>query len=452
MPVVNATIAAIFDEIADLLDIQGANPFRIRAYRNAARTTGGLAHDIKSIAADAGKLKELPGIGDDLAAKIQEIVATGKCEFLERLRKQVPPAVAELLRIPGLGPKRVRMLYQELEVQTLDQLLRAARDGRVRELPGFGAKTAQNLREGIDRAHECMVAFGSPSGWLALFWAIVDYGLPYAAARVAEHVPREAEIMLGREALEGMDRFGLAPSRLAGMMGARGGFYEAATLRVAPDASVTAYLGTHNHGQGHSTTFAQILAARFSIPMERVCVVEGDTSAVPVGTGTFGSRSMAVGGSALHAAAEKIVAKGKKIAAHLLEAAPADIVCEGGTLTVKGMPSRGIGWAEVAAAAHAGSIPGEAPGLEDMQVFSVSQSAYANGTHAVVVEVDLESPADLVGLEPGDVIREIDRKPIGSITDFQTAMRRIEGARDVLVLVQRAEVAVYVIVWTRPDP
>jgi DNA polymerase (family 10) len=152
MPVVNATIAAIFDEIADLLDIQGANPFRIRAYRNAARTTGALAHDIRSISDDADKLKELPGIGDDLAAKIQEIVATGKCDFLERLRTQVPPAVAELLRIPGLGPKRVRMLYQELEVQTLDQLLRAARDGRVRELPGFGAKTESRIMDAV-QAH-----------------------------------------------------------------------------------------------------------------------------------------------------------------------------------------------------------------------------------------------------------------------------------------------------------
>jgi DNA polymerase (family 10) len=149
MPVVNATIAAIFEEIADLLDIQGANPFRIRAYRNAARTIGGLASDVKSIAGDEDKLKELPGIGEDLALKIREIVDTGRCEFLERLRRQVPPAVAELLKIPGLGPKRVRTLYQELEIQTLEQLLRAARDGRIRELPGFGAKTERRIVEAV---------------------------------------------------------------------------------------------------------------------------------------------------------------------------------------------------------------------------------------------------------------------------------------------------------------
>ncbi|MEX0959266.1 MAG: DNA polymerase/3'-5' exonuclease PolX [Burkholderiales bacterium] len=152
MPVVNASIGAIFEEIADLLDIQGANPFRIRAYRNAARTIGGLTTDIKTIVRDAEKLKALPGIGDDLAAKIQEIVATGRCEFLERLRKQVPPAVVELLRIPGLGPKRVRVLYQDLEVQTHEQLLRAALDRRVRELPGFGEKMEGRIVEAV-RAH-----------------------------------------------------------------------------------------------------------------------------------------------------------------------------------------------------------------------------------------------------------------------------------------------------------
>jgi carbon-monoxide dehydrogenase large subunit len=114
---------------------------------------------------------------------------------------------------------------------------------------------------------------------------------------------------------------GVAPSRLAGMMGARGGFYEVAQVRVAPDGSITAYLGTHNHGQGHATSFAQILGARLGVAMERISIVEGDTAAVAAGTGTFGSRSIAVGGSALHFACEKIISKGKKIAAHLLEAA-----------------------------------------------------------------------------------------------------------------------------------
>jgi DNA polymerase (family 10) len=147
MPVVNAAIAAIFEEIADLLDIQGANPFRIRAYRNAARTVANLATDIRTLVEQGSDLKALPGIGDDLAAKITEIVQTGKSGFLERLRREVPPAVTELLKIPGLGPKRVRMLYQDLEVQTLEQLLRAGRDGRIRELPGFGEKIETRIVE-----------------------------------------------------------------------------------------------------------------------------------------------------------------------------------------------------------------------------------------------------------------------------------------------------------------
>ena len=147
MPVVNATVAAVFEQIADLLDIQGANPFRIRAYRNAARTIGGLGSDVKTLLEKGADLRELPGIGDDLAAKIREIVETGKSALLERLQTQVPPAIAELLRIPGLGPKRVRTLYEDLDVQSLEQLLRAARDGRVRELPGFGEKTESRIVE-----------------------------------------------------------------------------------------------------------------------------------------------------------------------------------------------------------------------------------------------------------------------------------------------------------------
>jgi DNA polymerase (family 10) len=147
MPVVNVTIAAVFEQIADLLDIQGANPFRIRAYRNAVRTIGGLGSDVKALLEQGTDLRDLPGIGDDLAAKIREIVETGKSAFLERLQKEVPPAVAELLRIPGLGPKRVRALYEDLDVQSLEQLLRAARDGRIRELPGFGKKIESRIVE-----------------------------------------------------------------------------------------------------------------------------------------------------------------------------------------------------------------------------------------------------------------------------------------------------------------
>jgi len=150
MPVHNADIAAFFEEIADRLEIQGANPFRIRAYRNAARTLGELPQEARVLLETGEELTRLPGIGDDLAAKVREIVDTGRCSLLERLRKELPPAVTELLQIPGLGPKRVKTLYHDLEVQTAEQLYRAARDGRIRTLPGFGEKTELNILQAVE--------------------------------------------------------------------------------------------------------------------------------------------------------------------------------------------------------------------------------------------------------------------------------------------------------------
>jgi len=150
MPVHNADIAALFQEIADRLEIQGANPFRIRAYRNAARTLGELPQEARALLEKGEDLTRLPGIGDDLAAKVQEIVTTGRSSLLERLRRELPPAVTELLQIPGLGPKRVKALYHDLEVQTVEQLYRAARDGRIRALPGFGEKTELNILQAVE--------------------------------------------------------------------------------------------------------------------------------------------------------------------------------------------------------------------------------------------------------------------------------------------------------------
>src|SRR3972149_2692085 len=149
MPIHNADIAAVFDEIADLLEIDNANPFRVRAYRNAARQIQGMGVAAADMVNKEEDLTELPGIGEDLAAKIVEIVETGKCQALDKLRKQMPPTITALLKIPGLGPKRVRVLYKELDVETMEQLARAARDGRIRELPGFGPKIEQTIRDAI---------------------------------------------------------------------------------------------------------------------------------------------------------------------------------------------------------------------------------------------------------------------------------------------------------------
>lgn len=145
MPIHNADIAADFDELADLLEIEGANPFRIRAYRNAARTLRDLPGDVTAMLEKGEDLTELPGIGKDLAAKIKEIVETGTAAMLEEHRRTVPATLTELLKIPGIGPKRVKALYHDLGIRTLDQLQKAAEEGRVRTLRGFGEKTERYL-------------------------------------------------------------------------------------------------------------------------------------------------------------------------------------------------------------------------------------------------------------------------------------------------------------------
>jgi len=149
MPVHNADIARVFEEIADLLEIEEGNPFRVRAYRNAARVVGDLRFDLAERIGGGEELPKLPGIGTDLSAKIREIAATGTCALREKLGRRLPAGITELLRIPGLGPKRVRALYRELDVHTPAQLQRAARDGRLRELEGFGEKTEKKLLDAV---------------------------------------------------------------------------------------------------------------------------------------------------------------------------------------------------------------------------------------------------------------------------------------------------------------
>lgn len=145
MPTHNADVAAVFEEMADLLEIEGSNPFRIRAYRNAARTLRDLPREVGAMLDEGEDLTELPGIGEDLAGKIKEIVQTGTAVALEEHRKKVPKTLTELLRIPGIGPKRVKALYHDLGIRTLDQLQKAAQDGLVRSLQGFGEKTERYI-------------------------------------------------------------------------------------------------------------------------------------------------------------------------------------------------------------------------------------------------------------------------------------------------------------------
>jgi len=183
---------------------------------------------------------------------------------------------------------------------------------------------------------------------------------------------------------------GVAPTRFAGALGARAGFYESASLRVEPDGGVRAALGTHNHGQGHATSFAQILASRLGVPVEKITITEGDTDLVPYGTGTFGSRSIAVGGCALDRAAAKVIVKGKLIAGHLLEAAPDDIAFADGAFAIAGT-DRKLSFAQVARAAYIPhNLPLEKiePGLQDTAVYDPPSFAFSNGAHACEVEID----------------------------------------------------------------
>ena len=150
MPKTNADLAAAFEQTADLLELQQANPFRIRAYRNAARLVGELKLDLVAQVERGEALPRLPGIGADLAGKIEEFARSGHLALLDRLRRQIPAGVAEMLQLPGLGPKRVRALYEELHITSLAQLARAARDGLIRELPGFGARTEARILEAVE--------------------------------------------------------------------------------------------------------------------------------------------------------------------------------------------------------------------------------------------------------------------------------------------------------------
>jgi carbon-monoxide dehydrogenase large subunit len=185
----------------------------------------------------------------------------------------------------------------------------------------------------------------------------------------------------------------IAPSQVVGSLGAQAGLYESATVRVTPTGKVTVFTGSHSHGQGHETTFAQLASHELGIPMEDVDVVHGDTGIVQFGMGTYGSRSGAVGGTAIHIAIGKIQEKAKKIAAHLLEAAPEDIVAEGGRYFVRGAPDRSKGFSDISLAAYlAHNYPKDLePGLEANGFYDPSNFTFPFGAHVAVVEVKRET-------------------------------------------------------------
>jgi DNA polymerase (family 10) len=149
MPIHNSEIAEIFDRVANLLEIEGANPFRVRAYRNAARVVVNLSQSLADMVARGQDLTEFSGIGKDLAGKIKEIVDTGSLELLRELESHIPPELTEMMKIAGLGPKRVHLLHEKLGVKTPKDLQVAARMGKIKELKGFGEKTEKQILESV---------------------------------------------------------------------------------------------------------------------------------------------------------------------------------------------------------------------------------------------------------------------------------------------------------------
>ncbi|WP_281825252.1 xanthine dehydrogenase family protein molybdopterin-binding subunit [Jannaschia rubra] len=186
---------------------------------------------------------------------------------------------------------------------------------------------------------------------------------------------------------------GIAPSKLVGQLGARAGLYESATVRVNATGGLVVMTGSHSHGQGHETSFAQVVADMIGINEDQVEIVHGDTANTPMGMGTYGSRSLAVGGSAMVRATEKIIAKARKIAAHLMEAGEDDIELKDGKFTVMGT-DKSVAWGDVTLAAyvpHNYPLEDIEPGLEETAFYDPNNFTYPSGAYACEVEVDPET-------------------------------------------------------------
>jgi carbon-monoxide dehydrogenase large subunit len=192
-----------------------------------------------------------------------------------------------------------------------------------------------------------------------------------------------------------LEACGIAPSAVVGSLGARAGLYEVANIRVHPTGSVTVFTGTHSHGQGHETTLAQLVVEQLGVPLDQVEVVHGDTAKIPFGMGTYGSRSLAVGGSAMYRAMEKIIAKGKKIAAHLMEASVEDIEFANNTFTVAGT-DKSKTLTDISLAAyipHNYPIEELEPGLEETAFYDPKNFTFPGGCHISEVEIDPDTGA-----------------------------------------------------------
>ncbi|MGA2067332.1 MAG: DNA polymerase/3'-5' exonuclease PolX [Thermoguttaceae bacterium] len=210
----NAELAAVFDQIADLLEFRDENPFRVRAYRNAARTIRDLPEAAAQIAADPQrKLSDLEGIGKDLAGKMATLLGGGSLAMLDELLKEVPESVLTLMRIPGLGPKRVAALHKQLHVNTLDDLRAACQAHQVRDLHGFGAKTEEAILAGLDFAAQAEER---------VLWAEADQSVQEILAHMRdcpalEQIAPAGSYRRGRETVGDLDLLAVAADSAAVM-------------------------------------------------------------------------------------------------------------------------------------------------------------------------------------------------------------------------------------------
>jgi aerobic carbon-monoxide dehydrogenase large subunit len=248
----------------------------------------------------------------------------------------------------------------------------------------------KNFIPKFDNGYQTKVALTYDSGNYGAAFDRALQMLDYKKFRAEQAEARGKGRLIGVGFSTYIEACSIAPSKVVGSLGAQAGLWESGKVRVHPTGMVTVFTGSHSHGQGHETTMAQLVAHHFGIPMEHVDIVHGDTGTVPFGMGTYGSRSASVGGTAILMSINKIKEKGKKIAAHLLEAAPQDIEYANGQFQVKGSAQKAVPFGQVALTAY---VPhnypeGVEPGLEETSFYDPANFCFPFGAHACVVEVD----------------------------------------------------------------
>lgn len=248
----------------------------------------------------------------------------------------------------------------------------------------------KNFIPKFDNGYQTKVALQYDSGnYGAAFDKLLGM-LDYKKFRTDQAAARAKGRLMGIGFSTYIEACSIAPSKVVGSLGAQAGLWESGKVQVHPTGKVSVFTGSHSHGQGHETTMAQIVADSLGIPMDDIEIVHGDTGRVPFGMGTYGSRSASVGGTAIVMSLDKIKEKGKKIAAHLLEANPKDMEYVGGNFVVKGSPQKAIPFGQVALTAY---VPhnypeGLEPGLEETSFYDPANFCFPFGAHACVVEVD----------------------------------------------------------------